>query len=156
MALLRDKKFGSCPRWTRSSSCLFPPRAVSSLFLSLVATPPGSPPGYPSLIGDCQCQWLVPPGTQQRAGKTKQRFAGAKIPLSYKVPPGKKWREKRKAKWNMASVQKHVGDGQPQPELSAPAPGSSPWHRTQLPALGRAGHSVAASPTGNCQSICQA
>lgn len=97
VAPLRNKKVGSCPRGTRSSSCLFPPCAVSSLFLSLVATPPGAPPGSLSLLGDCQCQWLRSlQGFSKEQGKQlKQRSAGAKISLSYKVPPGKEAGEEK-------------------------------------------------------------
>ena len=100
----------------------------------------------------------VTPGTWQRAGKTqsKQRsFAGAEIPFSYQAPPGKHCR--RRAEWNTTSVQGHVDAHQPQPAFAAPAPSSPPQHGTQLPALSRAGQSVAAaSLAGNCQSVCQA
>lgn len=100
----------------------------------------------------------ITPGTQQRAGKTrsKQRsFAGAEIPFFYQALPGKRGR--RRAKWNTTNLQRHVGARQPQPALAAPAPGCPPRHRTQLPALGRVGQSVAAASLARkCQSVCQA
>lgn len=112
---MRDKKFGRHLRWTCSSSCLFQLCALSSLFLSLVATPAASPPGSVSLLGDSQCRWLRSPqrlGNQQGKQSKQRSFAGAEIPVSYQAPPGKCGR--RRAKWNMTSVQRHVGASQPQ------------------------------------------
>jgi len=89
MALLRDK-FGRHLRWMRSSSCLFLLGALSSLFLSLVATLAVSPPGSMSLLGDCQCQWLQSPqGLSKEQGKPSQSRAALqeqKSPFPTKLP----------------------------------------------------------------------
>lgn len=75
----------------------FSPCASSSLFLSLVEIPTGSPPGSVSFLGDSPCCWEEL-GTKQENLRQSREVCRAQIPFFHQSPAGK--HDRRGEKWS--------------------------------------------------------